>query len=67
MATANEIVTDFTDIFTGADGGEEFIRFKLNLESIFDQADQGDDASIQLAQHIERFHHLVKHLAGRKA
>ncbi len=66
MATCKEFLTDLTDIFTGADGGGEFIHLRSNLESIFTQADNGDDASIQLVQYIERFHHLIKHLAGRK-
>lgn len=67
MATAKEILDDFTDIFACADGGGEFIKVRCNLESIYKQADEGDDASIQLVQHIERLHKLIKHLAGRKS
>lgn len=67
MATAKEVIDDLVDILACTDGGLELVTFMESVRTLYKQADEGDCDSIKVVQHLERFHHLVKHLAGRKS
>lgn len=47
------------DTFTGADGGVRFVKLKCFVEALEQQASNGDAASKELLQIVNRFSKLI--------
>ncbi len=47
------------DVFSGADGGESFIRFKKLLQQLDNKAIEGDEAAIILIEQVHRFNRML--------
>jgi len=54
------------DIFTGADGGVQFIVIQRTLETIEQQALAGDEASKKIIQEVKRASKLFDILGSHK-
>ncbi len=54
-----------TDVFSGADGGVSFVRFRMFMEEMGRRADDGDVAAARVVRIAEQFKRLVE-VAQRK-
>lgn len=63
MIILDDIVR-ITDVFTGADGGVDFVKLRCALEDLEVRADCGDAAAREVIQIAVRFRRLIDVLTG---
>lgn len=57
----------FVDVFACADGGLGLVKYKMKMEQIAKQADDGDEKAIELVDRVEQVSRLVRFLSEVKS
>lgn len=60
-----ETLQTFLDTFAGTDGGISFIQFRTLLETLADQADNGDYGSADIIDRVAKVAALIEYSKGK--
>ena len=61
-----ESVQNLLDIFTGADGGVQYVLLLDALHLMEQQSEQGDEGAKEILEMVVRFNKLVQLLSGKE-
>jgi hypothetical protein len=52
-------LNDIMDVLAGADGGGQFVKFKVQLDDIDKQAHEGNESACAIIEIVKRFARFV--------